>query len=401
MRGSNIALHRFFEDPVCGSLPWNEQWVRKMLVDIPKSMHWNSFRMVIGPVPDRYYDIADEAGILVQNEFPIWTLPAFRKDIPEYWSLDQLKSQLIDWMSDSWNHPSLVIWDPMNETASDRMYNSGLIQQIRKLDLSARPWENSYNPPTGQNDMVEFHPYRLTQGFYHFSPGKPFDLASFQSMYPTPNMGEFRQTGQSLVVNEYGWLWMNRDGQPTLLTKRIYDHFLGSNSSATERFEFYAYVLAGHTEYLRAYRTFAGVQHFVYLSSSHPGAITSDNFIDVRELQLEPHFAEYVGDAFKPVGVYLNFWQPKLNANERRRFTIMMINDKQSGATGELILSMENANGDVVLRHQQPFEVDALGQMTYYADIIVPETPGQYLIKASAKYGESASTISRRKVVIE
>src|SRR5439155_1467282 len=32
MRGSNITLHRFFEDPHSGMLPWNEQWMRKLLV---------------------------------------------------------------------------------------------------------------------------------------------------------------------------------------------------------------------------------------------------------------------------------------------------------------------------------------------------------------------------------
>ncbi len=36
MRGSNITLHRFFEDPSCGRLPWDRAWVRKLLVDIPK-----------------------------------------------------------------------------------------------------------------------------------------------------------------------------------------------------------------------------------------------------------------------------------------------------------------------------------------------------------------------------
>ena len=73
MRGSNITLHRFFEDPKSGTLPWNEQWVRKLLVTIPKQMHWNSFRFCIGPVPDKWLDIADEAGLLIQNEYFVWT----------------------------------------------------------------------------------------------------------------------------------------------------------------------------------------------------------------------------------------------------------------------------------------------------------------------------------------
>jgi beta-galactosidase len=73
MRGSNITLHRFFEDPLSGTLPWDEAWVRKLLVEIPHEMHWNSFRFCIGPVPDQWLDIADEAGLLIQNEYFVWT----------------------------------------------------------------------------------------------------------------------------------------------------------------------------------------------------------------------------------------------------------------------------------------------------------------------------------------
>src|SRR6185436_18314295 len=69
LRGSNITLHRFFEDPSAGTLPWDESWVRKLLVDTPKELGWNVFRMTLGRAPNRWYDILDEAGILVADEF--------------------------------------------------------------------------------------------------------------------------------------------------------------------------------------------------------------------------------------------------------------------------------------------------------------------------------------------
>ena len=37
-------------------------------------MHWNSIRYCIGFPPELWYDIADEEGFLIQDEFPIWTL---------------------------------------------------------------------------------------------------------------------------------------------------------------------------------------------------------------------------------------------------------------------------------------------------------------------------------------
>ena len=67
LRGSNITLQRFFEDPDCGSLPWDREWVKKMLIDIPKSLDWNAMRICVGVVPDFWYDLCDEYGILLQN----------------------------------------------------------------------------------------------------------------------------------------------------------------------------------------------------------------------------------------------------------------------------------------------------------------------------------------------
>ena len=54
LRGSNIALHRFFEDPQSGTHPWDEVWLHRLLGTIPKQMHWNAFRFSIGPVPERW-----------------------------------------------------------------------------------------------------------------------------------------------------------------------------------------------------------------------------------------------------------------------------------------------------------------------------------------------------------
>jgi beta-galactosidase/beta-glucuronidase len=108
LRGSNITLHRFFEDPLSRGLPWDEAWVRRLLVELPKALHWNAFRFCIGPVPDRWLDIADEAGLLVQNEFFIWN-DSVR--LPPYHA-GELITQYSEWMRDHWNHPSNVIIKP-------------------------------------------------------------------------------------------------------------------------------------------------------------------------------------------------------------------------------------------------------------------------------------------------
>jgi beta-galactosidase/beta-glucuronidase len=140
MRGSNITLHRFFEDPLSGTLPWDEKWVRKLLVEIPHEMHWNSFRFCIGPVPDRWLDIADEAGLLIQNEYFVWTGNAWHgAQNQEHFNTDEMIQEYKEWMRDNWNHPSVAIWDANNETW-DPAFGEKIIPAVRGLDLSDRPW---------------------------------------------------------------------------------------------------------------------------------------------------------------------------------------------------------------------------------------------------------------------
>ena len=73
MRGSNVTLYRFFEDAERGDKPWREEWVRR-LHQAFRGMHWNSLRYCIGFPPESWYRIADEEGLLIQDEFPLWNI---------------------------------------------------------------------------------------------------------------------------------------------------------------------------------------------------------------------------------------------------------------------------------------------------------------------------------------
>jgi len=393
MRGSNITLHRFFEDPKSGLLPWDEKWVRKLLIDIPKEMHWNSFRFCIGPAPDKWFEIADEAGLLIQNEYFVWTGKAWHGAENQV-RLDtaQMTREFGEWMRDHWNHPSVAIWDANNETF-DPIFDK-VIPAVRALDLSNRPWENSYNQPAGPDDPVEDHPYEFS-GMAR-AGGPEFSMTTFER----PNgKAPGAATGHALILNEYGWTWLNRDGSPTELTKDLYPRLLPANATADDRLALNAYLLAGITEFWRAYRQYAAVLHFVYLMSSDPLGYTADHFRDVEKLELEPHFRDYMSHAFAPLGVYLSFWQAKL-APGRRTFQVMLVNDEYTPAAGTLTLSLEPAGGGNPTRAQVPFQVASLGQTTLQIDLDVPDTPGDFLLQAKADEGKGQPVLSRRRVAI-
>ncbi|HWH68649.1 MAG TPA: hypothetical protein VNT26_04655, partial [Candidatus Sulfotelmatobacter sp.] len=204
------------------------------------------------------------------------------------------------------------------------------------------------------------------------------------------------------LINEYGWLWLNRDGTPTRLTENLYPQLLGTtNSTARERLDLYAYLLGAKTEFWRAHRHYAGIIHFVYLTCSYPGVYTADHFRDVTRLKLDPAFADYMGEAFKPLGVYINFFHPTLQACSSRTFPVMLINDEAKPVSGKLLLTLENEKGKAVARAEQPFAMTALGDQTLQLPLTIPDTPGKYTLKATAQPAKGGATLSRRWVKVE
>ncbi|GAB4112559.1 MAG: hypothetical protein Kow001_14330 [Acidobacteriota bacterium] len=401
LRGSNITLHRFFEDPAAGELVWNEAWVRKLLVDIPRSLHWNAMRFCIGPAPDFWFDIADEAGLLIQNEFFIWTGGEGWNSWHDEWSIPLLKTQYGQWMRDHWNHPSVALWDASNETVGGVLARE-VIPEVRVLDLSGRPWENGYAIPVAPDDPVEDHPYLFSRNWSDASqPG--FDMRELERMTGAKTTNSAHPTGHTAFINEYGWLWLNRDGTPTELTRAVYSRLLGEDATPEERLELNGYLLGGLTEFWRAHRNFAGVLHFVYLTCSYPGVFTSDHFRDVRTLELHEPFVRYLREAFRPLGVYINFWQPAVTPATRREVMVMMVNDTPLEVSGELAVWFEGGAGPAGEPVRQAFWLPVLGQQTYPVALVFPPEPGEYVLKAAAtpRNGEESPTLSVRKFRVE
>jgi hypothetical protein len=364
------------------------------LGDLPKKMHWNYFRFCIGPVPDHWFDVCDEVGLLIQNEFPVWTgAPGWYQGYSRSYDADEMIRQYKDWMRDNWNHPSLAVWDANNETKND-IFERKIIPAVRGLDLSNRVWENSYNAPVGPDDLVEDHPYLMISGYF----GKlTFKMTDLEKMDGRPQRKPPHDKNP-MIINEYGWLWLNRDGSPTLLTKNVYAQLMGENVTARQRLDMDAYLLAGKTEFWRAHRQYAGIVHFVYLTCSYPGVYTSDHFRDVTKLRLDPAFADYVGEAFRPLGVYLNFFQPSIKAGEKREFTVMMVNDEARPLRGRLTLALKTRSGELLAHTERPFAIEELGAKTYHIPLTIPARPGDCILSAMAQPEEKGSqpTVSRR-----
>jgi beta-galactosidase len=389
MRGSNITIYRFFEDSDCGSLPWNVNWVR-LLHRRMKEMHWNCLRYCIGFPPESWYEIADEEGILIQDEFPIWYGGTGWSKWPSGLKSDELAIEYGDWMRERWNHPSVVIWDASNETTSTE---TGMaVQKVRSLDLSHRPWDNSYGTPRVPGDVFESHPY-------HFYDPK-YKLANLAKEAPLPQGNALPNPGDApVIINEYGWLWLNRDGTPTTLTKTLYENLLGTNSTTLERRRLYARYLAAETEFWRTHRQAAAVMHFTSLGYSRSSGQTSDHWLNAAKLSWEPEFFKYVRDAFAPVGVMIDDWAERYEAGKPHGFTVVLINDLHKDWKGTLTLRLLR-NGRPVQQQELKTDVPALGRTALSATIVMPTEPGPYKVEAALDGTPTGKVISLRDFMV-
>lgn len=399
LRGTNICIHRFFEDKHRARLPWNESWVRKMFQEF-KSLGWNAVRFSLGFPPELWYRVADEEGILIQDEFPIWQIVDFPKEI----EVSTLATQYAEWMTERWNHPSVVIWDGSNETPY--VSTTGFaIQAVRKFDLSNRPWDNGASGiPDDDFNPWECHPYFLTE--------KPTytmqDLNDRLSRPPAPMNGlpfdiEPYVKGHPRFVNEFDWLWLNRDGSCVEATQSTYDRFLGQGHKVEDRYFMRAVQTASKTELWRfnEFTVKTGVLQFCALGYSRGAGkgITSDFWQEpISELKIDPYFRKFVGDANSRIGMIISKWWengPAVTPGSVVTVPIRIKNDTEKPWKGTVKVSIRSGSktfrpGDwkVIQSTERSVEVDPFAGVTAFeSTLTMPKQPGDYWIVAEYSQG--------------
>lgn len=397
LRGTNVTLHRFFEDPDCQHLPWDRQWVTKLLAHYPKQLNWNAMRVCVGIAPDFWYDIADSVGLMFQNEWLYWQ--------DHGWD-DQIRTEYTNWVWSDGNHPSIIIWDSINENWNTYV-GTELIPELKKLDPT-RIWDAGYMTAEEMtlDEMDEPHPY--------MTPGWMTNLAEYveQNPYPLGDLHWWPQRWHTLLessaaqlVNEYGWVWLWRDGSPSHLTKGFYKYYLDENQTAQDRREMQAYWLQCQTEWLRTRRDLAGILAFCYLSDNL--GFTGDWWIgDVAKLDPSPTL-HWFKHCFAPTGVYVDLmdqryikiaqpFEPGLSLS----FNLVGVTDLQKTVSGTVRLKLLDANGsdfwdDTVALDIRPNENKYVPMC-----LPLPEKPGGYVVVAEFYEDGQSPVLSRRFIKV-
>lgn len=393
LRGTNITLYRFFEDSLCGYLPWNYDWVRNMHKKFRDDMFWNSYRNCIGFPPEEWYNIADEEGFMIQDEFPIWYgAPDWNKWVKKL-DPEKLATEYKEWMQERWNHPSVIIWDASNETLLTGPWIDSAIAKVRHLDLSGRSWDNSYSSNRESGDIFESHPYHF------YDPGFKLKDMAKASIIPQGNREKNPETNP-VIINEYGWLWLNRDGSPTTLTKQLYENLLGNNSTPEQRRELYAKYTAAETEFWRCHRQAAGVLHFTSLGYDRSDGQTCDNWIDVKNLVWEPNFLKYVRSSFAPVGLMIDFWDDAVKKGVKTKIPVIVINDLEQPWSGMVNFELLKENKKVQMK-QVSLQVKSWDKVRSAFTMDEITEPGNYTLEITLINTPYGNITSQRDFTVE
>jgi len=396
LRGTNITLQRFFEDPDCGNLVWDRQWVKKLLVSYPKQLSWNAMRICVGIVPDFWYDIADEYGLLFQNEWLYWQNHG--------WD-EQIRKEYSDWVWSDGSHPSIAIWDAINEN-TDLYIGNTLIPELKKLDPT-RIWDAGYmhEDLMKSDEMDEPHPYegRIIRN----------EKGSEKTSYPLGNLDYkpeilkmIRKAGVPQLVNEYGWIWLWRNGLPSKLTVDVYNYYLGPYSTPEQNREFQAYDLQLETEWLRSEPDIAGLLAFCYLTNNY--GYTGDWFTgNIKDLTPSPAL-QWLVNPFAPSAVFIDLTDERYVKNiiphvpgEKLSFQLAKINDTGNEVNGKIFLRLLDNAGMEVEKKILPVSMSAFDRTFMPVEISLPQKKGGYLLLAEFLSEKSEKpVISRRYIKI-
>jgi hypothetical protein len=211
-----------------------------------------------------------------------------------------------------------------------------------------------------------------------------------------------REAGVPQLANEYGWIWLWRNGLPSKLTVDTYDYYLGSNSKPEQNRQLQAYLLQLETEWLRSEPSLAGVLAFCYLANNY--GYTGDWFTDnIKDLTPAPAL-QWFANSFSPYAVFINITDERYvkqavphKPGEKLHFNLARINDLSHNVSGTIALSLLNSYGKNVSKKVIPVVLSAFDRSSFPVEISLPEKPGGYVIVAEFKaYGIDKSVISRR-----
>jgi hypothetical protein len=193
---------------------------------LKEELGMNALRWHLRPAPAYVYHLADEIGLLIVAESPVYGRPDPRLHMPpevkaEY--LANVHSWLPDWIRARRNHPSIIMWSVINEMGPKYRNHQGLsVAELKAAGAVARALDPTRpiiyhgNAEVIDEDVVSYHypgptPREPHGNIYDWRrllvPGKPTGVGEyFQSSPTAPQMGATAEERHARAEEAKDWL---------------------------------------------------------------------------------------------------------------------------------------------------------------------------------------------------
>ncbi|MBI3579111.1 MAG: hypothetical protein HY089_06855, partial [Ignavibacteriales bacterium] len=288
---------------------------------------------------------------------------------------EQIKKEFSEWLRDNWNHPSIIIWDALNESSDDEVQND-IIPEMKKLDPT-RPWE-----PV---DLLEEHPY-----IYSLGP-----VLNDRKFGFTRSLDAIKHSAVPTMLNEFVWWWLNSEVQPTVLMNGVAERWLGPSYTGEDLLNHQAFLAQELVELFRRMRVDA-IQPFVHLSNND--GPTSHWFLGpIADLKPKPILAA-LKNAYSPFGVSIELWDRHFHSRERRTVTIVIFNDEYVDQEGLLEFGIQDASKGWTSKDSKSIVVTASGALRLPVELPFPEKEGTYCVRAELKRRDGSLVAWSQKI---
>jgi hypothetical protein len=372
-RAENIAFQRALLR--WAPLLFDEAWAKRFLLMLRDEYGYNFIRSHLGHMPAFWYDLADELGLMVQDE---WSY--FHDADPVGQARAEARTELVRWVRQNLNHPSIVVWD--NENEGDVVL-SEIMAELRAIDPT-RPW--------GEEDFDAQHTYKYSET----DTDEVVDALSSQA--PATRWETCR-------------FWLNEQGVPepreAFKTVRTITAWNFHYYSAADAQQLQSDLHADLGTYYRAGRFFAWAP-FVVLS----GPVNGQSYFlgdFSRKFTPQPNLA-VLGALNATFGLSIEMWGAREWYRDRRIYapgsstvkSVAIWNDHAESRSGRVRVQVVAEDGHVVDEQRFDIKVDAGASARREVSFRLPAKPGIALLKCDLldATGKIVNTAPPRRIMV-
>lgn len=347
VRGNTVVWPRWVRNREGYNLAWDEAWFEKNIILRSKDLGVNTLRFHLGNPPERYIELCNEHGLLVQYEWSFFHgLPA---------TVESLLDQWPDWFDLGVRHPSVGLFHPYNETNPEWLPPAWTaIDQIIE----------NY-PPLLIADREVIHVHKYWWSLFE-NLGLYYD--SYQQ-FPT-----------AIMVDEFGGNYLDGNYEYGLYktVDDTFQRFLGRDATIERRIQHHIQANTKVGEYWRRIGA-AGYSPFCALGSHEDGSHWFEG--DLKVGKPKPVW-EALAVIWSPLAASIDLWDQNFTPGQVLDVPIHFMNDTSKAVDMEVLLTIEAGDAprykEVVRRR-----VPAFAQFVEVCTVTLPTVVGEYWIKAT------------------